>query len=241
MADESILHKINALLNKTVENGATEHEANAALEMAQRLMTKHMIEESQLAEHAKDKACRKITAPIFKTGYDTTDINAGVADAFDCKCWWNRGKEEVYFFGFGDDARLAAYFYNYLNNAVVNESEKYKKSLKFIEQKMAGYHSKSILSSFRKGMIRRLNQRLGELKASRVSNVVKNTGTNLVLIKEDKIKEEYEALGLKLKKHRSSDEIQSADAFYDGSDAAEKVNMAGGIEADSHSRARISK
>jgi len=145
----------------------------------------------------------------------------------------------VYFFGYGDDAKLAAYFYNYLNNAVVNEAEKYKKSLHFVEQKMLGYHSKTILASFRKGMIYRLNKRLDELKADRTSNVVKSTGTNLVVVKEDKVREEYESLNLKLKKHRSNWDIQNTESFHAGIDRADKVKMAGGNEGGKNSRVMV--
>ena len=45
MENEKIMNKIMALLNKTVENGATEQEAIAAGLMAQRLMKKYKISE----------------------------------------------------------------------------------------------------------------------------------------------------------------------------------------------------
>lgn len=233
---DKTIKRINDLLNKTVENGATEAEAGAALELAQKLMAKHMIEESQLADHAKDKACKKITIPKFKTGYDTADLNEFIARAFDCRCWWNDHRGEVYFFGFGDDARLAAYFYNYLNNAIVNEAERYKKTFEYIDQKIMGFAPRTILSSFRKGMIRRLRNRLVELKASRVSNVVQTTGTNLVLVKDARVNDEYDALGLKLKSHRSNGEINSEQAYNDGKKRADAVNMAGGIEGKEESK-----
>lgn len=229
MAQESIIHKINALLNKTVENGASEAEAETALAMAQNLMAKHMIESSQLAEHAKDKKCKKVTAPIFKTAYDTTGLNGNIASAFDCKCWWNSYHKEIYFFGFGDDAKLAAYFYNYLNNVIVNEAEKYKKSDEFMEEKSFGYHGKTLLSSFRKGMIRRLLERLSELKAERSSNIIKTTGTDLVIVKESQVEEEYENLGLKLRTKRTNLTPHNSTSFLSGVNKADEVNMAGGI------------
>lgn len=237
MTQDSILGKINALLNKTVENGASEAEADAALAMAQKLMAKHMIEESQLAEHAKDRKCQKVEVPMFKTGYDTDAINDAIAKAFDCKCWWNRGKERVYFFGFGDDAKLAAYFYNYLNNAIVNEAEKYRKTLDYVEQKIMGYNGRSIMASFRKGMMARLVTRLKELKASRVANVVQATGTDLVVVKEDQVRQEYDGLNLKLKTKNSNWDYSSPAAFDSGVESANKVNMAGGLEQQEERKA----
>ena len=226
----NILGKINALLNKTIENGASEAEAESALIMAQKLMTKHMIEESQLAEHGKDKKCERITIPLFKTGYDTTYLNGSVASAFDCRCWWNEYNKELYFFGYGEDAKLAAYFYNYLNNAVINEAEKYKKSAEYKEQIMMGFHGKTIMSSFRKGMIFRLVDRLEELKNNRTANVLKSTGKDLVIIKDAKVQEEYDNLNLNLTTKKSNHNINNAVSFSSGKNSADNVNMAGGIE-----------
>lgn len=224
----SILKRINALLNKTVENGATEAEAASALQMAQKLMTQHMIEESQLSEFAKDKKCQTISCERFKTAYDTDALNGAIADAFDCKVWWQRTK--VHFFGFGEDARLASYFYSYLNNAVVNESEKYKKSVQFYKQKRAGCHGRSILSSFRKGMLSRLIIRLDDLKQSRVSNIVKSTGKNLVIVKTDQVNDEYQSLNLKCKSKKVSWDVPLNLAYRHWFDKGDGVNMAGGIE-----------
>ena len=43
MTNEKTLNKIRALLAKTIENGCTEAEAMAAIEIAQKLMTEHEI------------------------------------------------------------------------------------------------------------------------------------------------------------------------------------------------------
>lgn len=54
MADqEKIMEKIRALLEKTVENGATEQEAIEAAKAAQRLMAKYKIDEVTTAEPEK--------------------------------------------------------------------------------------------------------------------------------------------------------------------------------------------
>jgi hypothetical protein len=51
---EALLGRIQALLNKTVERGATEAEAQAALAVAQRLMDAHNIELAQVVDHDSD-------------------------------------------------------------------------------------------------------------------------------------------------------------------------------------------
>src|SRR5215471_17210395 len=51
---EALLDRIQALLSKTVERGATEAEAQAALAAAQRLMDAHNIELAQVLDHDPD-------------------------------------------------------------------------------------------------------------------------------------------------------------------------------------------
>lgn len=228
---DSLLNKINALLNKTTENGASEHEAMTALSMAQKLMEKHMIESYELNENSKDLKCEKFEVEMFKTGYDTTSINGAIADCFDCKCWWNRHRGTVTFFGYGSDAHLASYFYNFINNAIVIESRKYKHGLEFIESKIKGYHTKTIMASFRKGMMIRIIQRLVDLKRERTSNVLKKTGTDLVVVKSETVKDEFKGLELKLKTKKSTlDDVQCFSSYEKGYEKGNKVNLSGGIE-----------
>lgn len=66
---KAIKAKINALLAKNVENGATEAEANIALEKAQELMTKYMIAQSEL--EIKNTKCVKLEVPIYPSNYSS--------------------------------------------------------------------------------------------------------------------------------------------------------------------------
>lgn len=239
--NETMMRKINALLNKTIENGATEAEANAAMEMAQRLMTQHMIDESQLSAHAKaaHKKCVSENVDIFKTGYDTSDIVAIVADAFDCQAYW-RGDSKVggvvTFFGWGEDSKLAAYFYSYLNHAVVNAATEYIGTEQYRKSKAAGYGPKTIMKSFRRGMIGRIGGRFAEMKEERTRNVVTKTGTNLVVVKEDAVREEFDKLGMTFRDHKADRTIDCRAAALDGIAKANSINMSGGIGSEPASK-----
>lgn len=50
IVNDKIKNRINALLNKTVENGATEQEANAAMALAFKLMSEHNLSDNDLTE-----------------------------------------------------------------------------------------------------------------------------------------------------------------------------------------------
>jgi Protein of unknown function (DUF2786) len=58
-----IIAKIRALLAKTVENGCTAEEADAALAKARKLMAKHKITEDQLRDHPPEKATGRPEPP----------------------------------------------------------------------------------------------------------------------------------------------------------------------------------
>jgi len=66
--NDKILTKIRALLNKTVENGATEAEAQQALKMAYRLMAENQISESQTVQAEKVYIQKVVT---LKAPYNT--------------------------------------------------------------------------------------------------------------------------------------------------------------------------
>lgn len=66
MADEKIIDKIRKLQNMTVENGASEEEAETAMRMAMGLMARHGIEQSMIKGVEAPKAGIKQVSAAFK-------------------------------------------------------------------------------------------------------------------------------------------------------------------------------
>ena len=62
MERESIIRKINALMQVTIEHGATIHEALTAASMAQKLMAKHHIDSIDIASDKEDISEEEIHA-----------------------------------------------------------------------------------------------------------------------------------------------------------------------------------
>ena len=66
MADEKIIDRIRKLQNMTVENGASEDEAETAMRMAMGLMARHGIEQSMIKGVEAPKAKTKRFSSAFK-------------------------------------------------------------------------------------------------------------------------------------------------------------------------------
>lgn len=66
MADEKIIDKIRRLQNMTVENGASEEEAETAMRMAMGLMARYSIEQSMIKGVEAPKATTKKFSAAFK-------------------------------------------------------------------------------------------------------------------------------------------------------------------------------
>ncbi len=66
----------------------------------------------------------------------------------------------------------------------------------------------------------------------RTSNIISTTGTNLVVVKEETVKDEFDKLGLKLRSHESDRSVDCHAAARDGRNKADTINMHGGIGSD---------
>lgn len=112
MTNEKIINKITALLNKTVENGATEQEAITASLMAQRLMKKYKI--SELVDVTEPQEVTRNDIKI-KTKTWITILAGVIGDNFCCKVIRDRKinlltKKPVYtirFYGYKNDIEIA--------------------------------------------------------------------------------------------------------------------------------------
>jgi hypothetical protein len=127
---ESLLAKIRALLAKTVDNGATEPEALAALDKAQAMMDAYEVTEEDLQLTREEKAIIRGTKPNDKHGirYELCDA---VADFTGTKYWFysknlsltRRRKLErtVVFAGLPSDVQFAEWLLDHLELFVRGE------------------------------------------------------------------------------------------------------------------------
>ncbi len=235
-----IVLKLRALLAKTVENGATEHEALAAAEKASELMEEYDLSYTDV-EQVRDERYGARRRPFAggtsrrRTHHEASMVHGAIQRFCDCKCWYSG--VELVFFGSETDTETAHHLADMIRVAMDREWASYLNS----PQREQGVHGRSLRASFMIGMANRLNKRLDELKAARERNVNRSattagqtqagTGRALVLVaKKEIVEERFAKLGLKLgTKASGRTGGQSAGAYRAGQAAGDRVGLNPGL------------
>lgn len=217
--------KIRALLNKTVENGASEQEAILALKKANELMLENFICEHDL-EGVDPEKIIEVKESIVVTSYDFTLFYGALARLFDCECYWTTGRKgDIVFFGFESDAKLAMYFYKLVMKAAFTSIEEYKKSFEFIHSKaFYGVHGKTLVASFVKGFTVRLGDRLREMYEQRRASIPYGMGL-MVIQKDEQVETEFNKKHPKLRVHKVNLDNIERTAFEAGTVEGEKIDL----------------
>ena len=187
MNKSDIIEKIKKLLEINRANGSTEAEEMAALDRANTLMEKYQIEQFQI------KGANKTKNIVEKAQLDDgtlafSNFRALVGDFFSVLALHSRSTYSYY--GNAEQVKLAI---DMTKRASMSEclgftdyicSEEYR-----LNRKTAG--RKIIKDSFHDGFFMRLCDRLEELIAQRQENIIKATGTNLVVMEQDNLRNSY--------------------------------------------------
>ena len=235
---ENLKAKINALLAKNVENGATEAEAAMALEKAQELMTKYMIAQSEL--DIKSTKCLKLEVEIYPSNYNLYFIHKPIAELFDCMVWMigkNKDKRAIYF-GFDEDTQLASYFYNYLCRMIVTEAAAYKETEEY-KRLCQNRHGRSVIADFIQGLQLRLIQRIDEQIAKKRKTVDETGSRDLVVVKSGVVNQEFVDLGINLKSKSVTVRNQDTKAYKAGHKRGGEVEITQGIRGKSRKQKAV--
>ena len=109
-----------------------------------------------------------------------------------------------------------------------SETESYKRSQHYQD---GGSYRKSLTVSFQKGMASRIYKRLHEMKVIRKSDesredvCLQTTGTSLIAVKIDKVKNEFEQLHLHLRRAACTNNHVRYDSYQRGQEAGSRVNL----------------
>lgn len=226
MKSERIKQKIKALLAKTEENGASEFEAIAAMQKAQQLMPEYYIDMKDIAELELTEQIIKETIPIIKTGYNDKLFLAALSDLFDVFHVYN--KREIYFIGFENDAKLAAFFYLQIMKASKAEKAKFMNSEKFKELKRV-YHGRTLTNSFMKGFYISIVNKMREMYNNR--NATMPEAMSLMVInKKEKAEEAGKAMFEQLRIVNTKVGRAEASAFNNGVERGKEFDINQGIE-----------
>lgn len=228
---ENVRRKIAALMQKTVENGASESEATTAMEFAARMMKEHGITLEEIQKSGSE-ASNLFETQSVKCGKQLHVVDQLVANSIarytDTKVWSDRSTSSIKFFGYSIDVELAVYIRDICKAAMEYEWNKYKVTV----PDSAG-HKKRIRTIFMKNMALRLSERLKEMKGE---NILKSSdGKALVIAKDNAVSREFKALSLRLKNSGRVTVNTSGSAAMAGRAAANNVHFNRAVHAGASS------
>lgn len=222
-----ILEMIAALKAKTTENGCTEEEAMAAAEKIAELMDKYDLDGSDVEMGAAECERRDGNTKKDEPALWVADDIGYFTDTMTW-CSKNVGGETVVFFGLPHDVENAHYFFDLIKQAMARAGQRYYlKELCLFRSA----HRAKMLDAFYVGMASRIGNRLRQMKDERNRKTKLETGRDLVVVKSAIVKRDFDALGLKIRKSRSSRQILDAQAYASGRAAGDGVALNAGVGA----------
>lgn len=221
----NIKNKIRALMNMTVENGATEAEAFSAMKIVGKLLTEYNLSMDEFSVR-KEICVTEFYSTNNKHMNEQVMVAAGIAKFCSVKVWMNRTANgiNIYFFGLEPDVQMAIYLTSMIGSVYQNEFNAFKAS--DIYRNYTG-HRRVMASNFQKGYASKINARLGEMMNAQKQSVAQSGSTALVVVEKSKfVEEEFRKVGPKLvsQKIQSSSKFNSA-ARAAGENAGNKANL----------------
>lgn len=185
--------KIKALTEKTVDNGCTEEEAVSAMHAVGRLLAQYNLSMDEL--DVRQSTYKTIFIDINRQRRHPIDhCTLALAKLISAKTWFHKDRYsngKYAFFGDAVDLELVEYLFRVIHSAIETESQRFKNSVEYRECPVS---RKTAYVSFQKAMASRVSQRLNEIKRENdIAMKAKVTGTALVVLKDQLIKEEFAA------------------------------------------------
>lgn len=213
--------RIDALLSKTVENGATEEEAMAAMQKAMELIAKYQIDMTEKEAREQGAIMSKISFKLPLAQFAAFEILYAVGQASGTR-GFRIGKENFYFVGLEEDVKFALWLIQSLALFAVNAvNEWWKSPDNYIpSSQITGGERVRLKESFIKGFAGRVTVRVNEEKKKEKEKAT--TGTALVVVKDAVITDFFKNNGInpKSKSDRKNYSTQAKSAgFRKGAEA----------------------
>ena len=222
--------KIKALAAKTVDNGASEEEALAAMNVVGRLLTQYNLSMNEL--DVRDATYRTIHMEIGRQKRHPVDHCIPMLAAFTgTKTWfhkrWGTKAHSTYaFFGQEQDLSMVEYLYKLILSAMELEVKEFKTTEDYVchwrsRAESVGMHQLSTRHGDPAGaaLARPEAANDAELKARA------STGTALIVLKGKLTEEAFTREGVALRTARTGYRIGNHSAFSAGHAAGDKVNL----------------
>lgn len=230
MLDKSkIIEQVKKLLEVNQSNGATESEEKIAMEKANMLIEKYQIEKFQLKSKSKNTHQNFVSKKKYPRLFN--GVVSLIADYFGCIAF-TQGSNMIIF---GDDefVGLTLDMAKRFEFEMESEVNKFKCSANYHTSRCLGKNSLVMTNSFRSGYCSRVAERLYSLIETRQQNCQKSTGTDLVVLNRENLKEDFmKDFGVEKiykAKRNLSDNIDS-EATKSGLAAGEKFRISEELE-----------
>lgn len=228
---ESIMRRIAALSEKTLDNGCTEAEALGAAEKVASMLAEHGLSLSDIEiEERKDCEQDEIDTGR-KRAHAIENVVANISEFCDVKVWRARhrgGFIRYCFFGFPEDVAAAKAMYGMILNAM---------DCALIEFKATGStYGRRSTNAFSKGMAGRLSRRLHDMKQAQRKDTQETTGRDLVVVKSNVVDEAYGKLNMRLRSQSRKSTYSDGEAYAAGQAAGNRVNFNKGVTGGSQAR-----
>lgn len=180
-----MMRKIEQLLNKTTEKGATEAEAESAILMAQKLMAKYHIQEKELnlGQEPVNEVFRKSTGYKAMAQWSIQILQL-IAKNFRCKSYLSN--KEAAFIGEEADLEIAIKLYKMVSDIAERGTKKIRR-----QYRKEGNSTGGVADSYLRGFISGLE---AALKAQFQQETEDNAGFALVLVTPQAVVENYQKL-----------------------------------------------
>lgn len=233
MEIQQVIRNIQSLCRKTVTNGCSEAEAmSAARKIGDLMKVYNLTMDKVFLGETKCITGRMETGRRRRHPVDGCVV--AIAEFCDCRVWLSKLDKCYEIFGLEPDVEMAKYLYSIVWCAMETATAQYKQSAAYLAGK--GTYSfpvsrKRLSVSFQKGMARRIYHRLQEMKDERrgeedvESPILASSGTSLVVLKRNKVDEEFKQLSVRLTKAPRSKSSFDKQAFGAGKEAGDKVNL----------------
>lgn len=219
MNKQDVIEKIRALMAKSIDNGATEAEAVAAAAKAKELMDKYQITMSET--ELREEGCEGTSHKGYKRGFNVKrrlGLNVGLF--CECRVWFSKQGGALQFFGIKSDKDFAIWLVLALESFVWAQHDRNRTEL----EQRGDYYNWAIGRSFVEGCIDRLNKRLKDETRKRKPKQMA-TGTDLMVVKQQLVQNEFEKLGVKLNRRTFQAKVTDELAYTAGQAAGDKANL----------------
>jgi hypothetical protein len=217
---EGLLHKIRALLAKTMESGCTESEAMAALDRARAMMDAYAISESELNLTREEKAILRREPPGSKDPHRIKwRLLSSVARFCGCEAWRTTHVRIITFCGLPADAQFATWLLDALTAFVQAELTNF-----LMDADPSKQDRREAIRSFVVGCTDRISQRLDEL-CKQSATVATSNAKAFVVIKGQAVQAKMDELDIHLRSYSASCGSMDDSSYQAGKAAGDRASF----------------